>query len=325
MGCKASQVKGDGSPVLESEGADGVKLPDVPPGSWYAKPFEEPSRMEMSEFHSRNKGRSLFSTRLLPASRQQFDMNPSVVELCDQFVLGVDTIYGMGYFHNTALLIEHRWRTRVSFEPKFPTRFDRPFYNMFLGLKIIVNGQLVPDLCAFEGSLPGCTATIRAAEATTTWLCVPIILCGDLNNRVLTKHHTYKSTMFNFLSYMSQQPPGSYKVRVDAVYGCHQENNFQTDFIATGSTNVVVMEDSKTLITPMIEKLSAMMKEDGPNPASHIDNAGGTGSETRCPQCQMPKDLCCTVCGASVCGSPSCIRMPVNGYPFGCRSHKAVV
>eukprot|EP00388_Colpodella_angusta_P043570 GDKK01059965.1.p1 GENE.GDKK01059965.1~~GDKK01059965.1.p1 ORF type:complete len:285 (-),score=3.52 GDKK01059965.1:200-958(-) len=252
-------------------------------------------------------------------------MNPTNVELVDQFVLGVDTIYGMGYFHNTALLIEHRWRTRVAFEPKIPTRFDRPFYNMFLGIKISVDGHMVPDLCGFEGSLPGCTATIRAAEATTTWLCVPLVLSGDLDNRVLAKHHTYKSTMYNFLSYMSKQPTGPHRVRVDVVYGCHQENNFQTDFISTGSCVVIVMDDSKSLIAPIIQRLEIMKGEDGPNPASHIDNAGGLGSDTRCPQCQMPKDLCCTVCGASVCGSPSCVRVPVNGYPFGCRSHKAVV
>lgn len=322
MGCKASQIKDDGAPIDSIASS----LPPVPTNSWYARPFEEATKMSMSAFQAQHKGQSVFSTRLLPASKQQFDVNPNgPVQLSRQFVLGVDNIYGMGYFHNTALVIEHRWRTRVAFSPLIATRYERPFYNMYLGLKIFVNDVLVPDLCPFEGSLSGCTATIRAAEATTTWLCVPYILCGDPNNRVLSKHHVYKSTMYNFLSYMATQPVGSYEVRVDTVYGCAQENDFLTDFIATGSMQVTVLPESRGLIEPLIKVIKTMIDEDGPNPASHIDNAGGAGASVECPGCGYPKDVCCTVCGASVCGSPQCARAQVIGYPYGCRSHKAIV
>ena len=163
MGCQQSRLKG---------GDDSRPLPPVPSKSWYAEPFSEVSPMIMNSFHFDNRGTVVFSDSILPSSKEQLEANPRIANApqVTHYTLDSGNIFGMGYLFNTALYIEHHWRLRVSHTPEIEERFSRPFYNMLLGVRVLIDGALVPDLNAFEDSLSNCTTTIKANEATTTWI-----------------------------------------------------------------------------------------------------------------------------------------------------------
>lgn len=323
MGCQQSTgLKGDAS-------GGNRAVPPVPSDSWYAQPFGEVTPMIMNSYHFDNRGEVVFSDVLLPATKEQLDSHPIPKDVPNQVRFSLDSgnIFGMGYLFNTALYIEHHWRLRVAHTPVIPERFSRPFYNMLLGAKVFIDDQLVPDTGAFEDSLPGCTTTCRANEATTTWICLPLVFIGNLEHRLLKNMRLYRPMMMSFLSKAKDLTPGDHAVRVEIVYGCKAENNFCTEFISTGAFTLNVTESGKARAAALYDECSALHQVSPTTEKRYVPCPTPLNNKPipTCATCSKPRDLTCTVCGANVCGSLQCVYTTVTGYPFGCRSHAAVV
>lgn len=311
MGCKVSTVKGDGAPINPAH------LPPVPEKSWYARKFVDFTPMPVTDFHVRHKGHTLFSRSKIPLRKTEIDALPAGPQLQSQFTLGVDTIYGMAYLHNTALFIEHHWRTRVQWNMG-AEKYDKPFYNTLLGVKVFINDVLVPDSFPFGESIPFCTSTIRAPDAVSMWVAVPIVLCGHPDDEVLKTISLYRGLMFSFLEAAITLQPGEHDVRVEVVYGCKAESNFCTEFISRGGLKVMVTNESRELLSGYLSVLSGMLEE---HPRTTIPKM--SLPHEPCVYCNTPKAYLCAICGAEICCSPQCVWSPVVGYPFGCKSHKA--
>lgn len=312
MGCKNSVVR-ENMQLIDN----GQQLPEVPKNSWYAMPFTEHTAMEFTAFHKKNIGKVIFAKTVIPTRAQELDQMGGTLatELETTAVLGKDLIYGMGYLYQTALCIEHHWRTRVVHSPP-RGKFDRPFYDMLLGVKVFINDVLVPDQFPTNESLPQCTATLRANEATTTWLCVPVVLVGRLEDPVLRIIDLYRSLSASFAQAATTLQQGQHRVRVEIVYGCKSENNFCTDFIARGELKLIVNEQSAALIKRYARSLVPLLQSRGKNIIPVEPSVG-------CAYCGHQKRFRCAVCGALVCGSPQCVWSKFVGYPHGCSTHQA--
>jgi hypothetical protein len=342
MGCQQSHVKGGDSnarPHINPE-----HLPAVHSDSWYALPFTEETPMELTSFHSKHKGDVCFSSQLIPsraAELQQLLPNHEPL-LQTVFTLGSDSIFGMGYLHNTALYIEHYWRTRVAHTFAGDSKYDRPFYNMLIGIKVFINDQLIPDQVSGPDSLLQCTATIRAHEATSTWLCVPVILCPlDVDCTALSVVEVYRGLCLSFCLAAQTLLPGDHTVRIEVVYGCRAEANFCTDFIARGVCKLRVNDESSNHLNQLVDRLAALIEASASGQGRQQQQPGSpSGSPatreretvildsasirpSACAFCSAPLKYVCTICGAHVCGSSSCVWSKFVGYPYGCQSHKA--
>lgn len=285
--------------------------------------------MIMNTFHFDNRGNVVFSDSILPSSKEQLDAHPrpSNVPAVTHYTLDSGNIFGMGYLFNSALYIEHHWRLRVSHTPEIEERFSRPFYNMLLGVRVLIDGNLVPDLNAFEDSLENCTTTIKANEATTTWICLPLVFIGNIEHRLLKNMRLYRPMMMNFLAVARGLSVGDHDVRVEVVYGCKAENNFCTEFISAGSFTLGVSEAGKTRAAKLYEDCVALHRSSPSTDKRYVPAPPPLNNKPTpiCAVCSKPRDLACTVCGANVCGSLACVYTSVSGYPFGCRSHIAEV
>lgn len=328
MGCKQSNIKG-GDGLINPH-----HLPEVPPESWYAQSFMEPTEMVATPFHTANKGKVLFATTLIPTKLSDLQNQPdpgNPSNLAGEFQYGRDPIYGMSYLHSTALFIEHYWRTRVvhTFNG---AKFDRPGYNMLLGVKVFIDDALVPDQDSKPDSLLQCTTTLFANEATKLWICVPVVLFADLTDPMLSVMDLYRPLVHSFAKAVEGLAVGPHDVRVEVVYGCRAEANFCTDFIARGSFVMQVTEESLTAARTISAQLEQIMAV---HAATQVGAKGEPVRETillcpperrpanPCAYCSAPLKYSCTVCGANVCGSTGCVWSKFLGYPHGCATHKA--
>lgn len=344
MGCQTTTARegGGGASLDGRPHINPAHLPAVPADSWYATPFTEDTPMELTGFHAKRKGEVVFATKQIPTRAIEFaqlDTQNREPATSNTFQLGVDPIYGMGYLHNTALYIEHYWRTRVNHSFAGDSKFDRPFYNMLLGVKVFINNELVPDQAPGPDSLLQCTATIRAHEATSTWLCLPIILFptgGTIeNNPLLSVVEVYRGLCLSFSLAAQTLLPGNHTVRVEVVYGCRAEQNFCTDFIARGSFTLVVADGATDKLSRVVNELASMIQSHAAISANSptglqretvIPNralSASAAASRPCPFCSAPLRYVCTICSAHVCGSSSCVWSKFGGYPYGCQTHKA--
>lgn len=342
MGCKQSNIRGDNSFDGRLRHVNPDHLPAVPGDCWYAQRFTEESPMDMTEYHSQHKGRCVFSDSQIPTRSQQLEKLPDKSPLTrTTFILGEDSVFGMGYLHNTALYIEHYWRTRVQHPFPGDSKFDRPFYNMLLGVRVFINDQLVPDQVPQADSLLQCTTTIHAHEATTTWLCVPFVLSVPptalQRTLLLTDVVLYRDLVLSFATAASTLHLGEHTVRTEVVYGCRAEGNFVTDFIARGTFSLIVDSESSSRCLDLVAQLTNLKAaekrqqkefENGsvlkPKSAARLQQDLAEGKPHVCAYCGAPLKYVCAICAASVCGSTACVWSKFVGYPWGCQTHRAV-
>lgn len=311
MGCKQSDLRDDGAII------NPANLPPVPTDCWYALPFTETSPMPQTDFHTANKGKVLFSPLCIPTRAAEINSLPNKEPpLQFAFVVGEDNIYGMGYLHNTALFIEHHWRTRVEHNPP-RNKFERPFYDCLIGIQVYINDVLVPDCAPHNESLVQCTTTYRAPEAVTLWRAVPIVLIGDPSHFTLSQVHLYRGLSLSFLTAVETLNVGEHDVRVEVVYGCKSEANFCTQFIARGACTIIVTDESRAKVRQLRSVVDRLIDD---NPPRVLKGPATEG----CLYCRHPLQYTCTICAARICGTPNCVWSAYIGYPFGCTSHGTV-
>ena len=327
MGCGESKARDGngnlrpgGKRVTDAEGGD--KLPDVPPNSWYGSAFTDVSPMPVSEFGTRYAGMVLFNTTHFPTAPQELHRlpgrEPEGRGEDEDFVLGIDPIYGMSYFHDTALSVEHAWRLRVSHNTESANRYDKPFYDTLMAVQVYINDKLVPDQKPHDHSLKNCTATINSHEAVSVWRCLPVPLLPAENHFLLHTCHVYRSLIYSFAVAAASLRPGRHAVRVDVLYGCQKENDFLTEFIARGTLQLVVTPDSRDTVLKQVSLYEALMRDAQGRDCPLVPNTRRGGF---CPKCNGPADYVCTVCAAKVCGKATCSFAMVEGYPHGCTAH----
>ncbi|KAL7699552.1 hypothetical protein NQL31_004765 [Lotmaria passim] len=131
-------------------------------------------------------------------------------------------------------------------------------------------------------------------------------------------------------------------LRVEVVYGCRAEAYYCTDFISRGSCVLRMTESSKRALKSYEEKLRALVRlrraapkliprdttlsnsnnGSGRSDSNNNDNSSGSPPPPRnCSVCGHPLQYRCTVCGADVCGMPTCVANTVVGYPRACTRH----
>lgn len=313
MGCKASsEIRADGRAVNPAH------LPPVPLDSWYAMPFQEKSDMPVTEFHERHKGHTLFSTKRIPTRKTDLDDLPGgAPAIKTNFQIGTEALYGMGYLHNTALFIEHAWRTRVPHGA--PGKFEKPFFDMLLGIKVFINNALVPDSFPHEESLPQCTSTYRAPEACALWRAVPMMFVPELRGPMMERCVLYHGLAFSFMEAAVSLPNGRHEMRVEVVYGCKRENDFCTDFISRGCCTVDLTDAGRSAMVGILSEVSARLQENPPRTVELLEP-----SAPLCVFCGAPLAHYCTTCSAKICRSARCVWARVIGYPHGCTSHPAL-
>jgi hypothetical protein len=271
--------------------------------------------MNVTDLHEQLKGNTMFSSAVIPVKRLDLDLAKPVFK--ERFTLGVDKIYGMGYLHNTALFIEHHWRTRVTHNP--PTgKFDRPFYDMLVGVIVTIDGRLVDDLLPRPESIPQCTTTLRSHEAASVWIVIPFVLVGDPNDPILGVIDMYRELSLSFLRACAALSVGEHTVVVDIVFGCKKEARFCSEFISRGSFKLDVKNESRVLVEAQFRTLQGLI-------AAEISPVVVCNPPTGpCVFCGAPLRFYCTVCGANICGSPKCVWCKFSGYPHGCSTHTAI-
>ena len=271
--------------------------------------------MHVTDLHEQLKGNTMFASQVVPVKKLEIDnARPTFRE---KFTLGVDTIYGMGYLHNTALFIEHHWRTRVTHNP--PTgKFDRPFYDMLIGIKVSIDGRLVEDLLPRADSLPQCTTTLRSHECASVWICIPFVLVGDPEQHVLKDIDMYRELSLSFLRACAALTVGEHSVLVDIVYGCKKEARFCSEFISRGTFKLDVKPESRALVESQFRMIQTLRSAET-TPAVPCNPPKGA-----CIFCGAPLKFYCTVCGATICGTAKCVWCKFSGYPHACSTHTVV-
>lgn len=311
MGCKQSELREDGEPINPEN------KPQVPLQCWYALPFTEQSSMPFTTFHDRNKGHVLFSNRLIPTRRAELEaLGPQGPDTKNRFILGAEPIYGIGYLHNSALHIEYTWRLRVAHNGS-ASKYDKPFLDMLLGVKVFLNNILIPDSAPHEESLPQCTATYKAHEGCTQWRAVPLAIWPE-ENSIFMKGNVYLGLVFSVLQAFMTLEPGDHEMRIEVVYGCKSESNFCTDFISRGTATLTVNGQTQRAA----ERLNAAVVSAMSRPAAPVTPI--PNPTELCAYCGAAKRYVCNTCYATICGSTKCVWSTVVGYPFGCTSHAAV-
>lgn len=133
------------------------------------------------------------------------------------------------------------------------------------------------------------------------------------------------------LTKKSAAPPLELTLRVEVVYGCRAEAYYCTDFICRGACTLRMTESSKKALKAYEEKLRALARLRLAAPqlisrgsGSSSSSSGGEGNlppPRNCHLCGHPLQYRCTVCGADVCGMPTCATSTVVGYPRACTRH----
>jgi hypothetical protein len=339
MGCNQSDLRGgDEENPINREG-----VPEVPPGSWYAVPFDEPSPMPETPFHKQHKGKVLFGPRRFPTAPDDLALLPGGEPVVSHSpcIAGAQYLYGMAYLFNTALFVEHFWRTRVAHDPgakdAMARCFGRPFYDTLVGVKVYLDDVLVPDAAPHKQSLPQCTSTYRCHEAVALWRAIPVPLLPDLDAFPLNCTDVYHGLALSVATAVAALPvregedeANTHALRVEVVYGAKSEGNFCTDFIARGADTLIVNAATAAALEPYIAELRRRVRLGGEEgvtrnvvllPARMAQQLGDAHS---CAQCHQSMRYACTVCGAPVCGTQRCVTRPVEGYPYGCLNHRPV-
>ncbi|CCD11580.1 unnamed protein product, partial [Trypanosoma congolense IL3000] len=200
MGCQQSSVRmAPRGPNVAGAAGLSPLIPAVPSESWYAQELEEVSRMTFTQFHTMQRGNVVFSKTCVPVGSSELEGLPNQAPpLAREVVIGKDALYGMAYLHDTALFMEHQWRLRVAHykstcSPTFDAKafgvpstdeekvrlwdlkktvYERPCCDTYVGVKVYVNGELVPDLFPTRTSLPQCTSTFESSEVFNNWRCI---------------------------------------------------------------------------------------------------------------------------------------------------------
>lgn len=321
MGCKQSELR-DGGAQGNSQGnvANPPHLPPVPEESWYAQPFVEESSMYVTPYHKARRGAIVFSNVHIPLTRVELEGLPNKEpSTTSEVELGKESVYGMAYLHETALCIEHHWRTRVSHDPP-SGRYERPFYNMLLGVRVFINDIQVPDCFPHKDSLTQCTSTYLHHQAVAQWRAVPTPLLPDVDSLLLTDCSVYVPLVYSFLQAAITLEDGRHVVRVELVYGCRAENDFCTLHIAKGSFVAVVTPQGREEMLKRNAIVGSLLQENPP----HMQPLAAPSGE-RCVYCGEPLAFLCTQCTAKVCGTARCVWSPVVGYPCACTSHQCML
>ncbi|CBH17917.1 hypothetical protein, conserved [Trypanosoma brucei gambiense DAL972] len=318
--------------------ASNTALPIVPTDSWYGKTFSETSRMAFTEFHLKQRGNIVFAGTPVPVGASELGEFPgNSPPLLTRAVIGKDNVYGMAYLYSTPLSIEHQWRLRVchyqiacspsgqtlgevpgalSTLPEAPTTdeqkirlwnfakqvYDRPLCDTFVGIKVYVDGELVPDRYPRAKSLPNCTATLESSEVFNNWTCVPFVLVGYVNSPMISTVTMYRHLSLSFVEYMlgktitggetdrtkdeevaeckeentvgdgrsvdapdkpKEEVTQSFNVSVEVVYGCEAEMNFCTAHIAKGNIELVMGEHSDAALRKYKASLEEFLRKSG--------------------------------------------------------------
>jgi hypothetical protein len=312
MGCKQSDLREDGTVINPDH------LPPVPAGSWYGQPYDGPE-VQLSPFHERHRGLIPFNTEYFPTSNADLarlpNREPRIRD--DMFCLGVDSIYGMAYLHSTALFTEYSWRSRVTHDAP-SGKFEKPFYDTLMGIKVSVDGVQIPDSAPTAESLPQCTATLRAHEAVE-WRAVPVILFPDPNHFTMRHSSLYYGLVQSFCMLALTLREGSrHKVDVEVCYGCKAEAEFCTDFIAEGSFELAVMEGAQSQVREVLETARRGLANVGMARTVPLTYQEQPGS---CNSCGQTLQHACTACCAPVCGNKNCTTVIAVGYPQSCPHH----
>jgi hypothetical protein len=316
MGCKQSQLRDGG------DEKDELDRPKVPSECWYAKPLTELSLLPMTAFHEAQRGRVCFARRPVPTSRRELDRLPgsqpqvfpdaAVVDLSD----GSATLFTMAYLYNTGLYTEHMWRMRVSHGAE--NRFMRPFYDTLITVKATIDGVPVPDAAPHSASVAGCTATLEAPDALARWKHVPLVFLPDPSHPTFTAIRLWDGLIRSFATACARLAPGEHALHVEIGYGCHNEDDFSSGYIALG--DITIRADDATA-PRMMQVLDMLPREP---PGRYVDTVGDDAL-VRCYKCNKLLKHVCTVCGASVCGVSDCVFTERTGYPLSCESHPAFV
>ena len=345
MGCKPSK-DGDrasgSSRTVTGEVQSTADLPQVPEDSWYAQPFTEHSTTDPCAILKDASGLVLRSKHCIPT--KDGDMNRFFAEgkslSEERFHLGVDPIFCLGVPFSTALHIEHSWRLRVKNANNHDeaTRTARPFYDTVIGIRVLVNGGLVPAVPDAElptdaqssFTLPNSTATYPVHDSVCQWRYVPIVLFPPLDHFTVTMSTLYWPLIIAFCRSVITLTDGLHQVRLEVVYGSKQEL-FVTDFIAEGEFQLNVTRSGVGQCLSLMEGIEQRLRDcqlrtrNQPASSDHLlplptKVAPSIGP---CPACQNARRFCCVFCSAPVCGMPSCVRRPLKaGYPCACKMHR---
>ncbi|EPY28070.1 hypothetical protein STCU_05316 [Strigomonas culicis] len=225
------------------------------------------------------------------------------------------------------------------------TIFQKPSYDTLIGIRLYLDGELVPDHYPRPRALPQCTATIDAHEAFLNWVAIPLVLVGFLNHDSLNPIELYRGLSLSFVEHLlhlktpvvtaagvgkrpeAAEPPTpapfrKAELRVEIVYGCRSEAYFCTDFIARGKCTLLLSEEAKAPLKAYEERLRTLMRTK--RCGEQICPALSDGPPPRgCLYCGFPLAYRCTVCGAEFCGTLACAQRSLVGYPRGCSEHQA--
>ena len=322
MGCEQSAQRktSDGDGATDANG-----LPNVPAGSWYGSPYDM-HNPAVTVYHESHKGEILFNTEIFPTADGDLAALPGGVPRVRQerFCLGVDNMYGMAYLHATPLFTEYTWRSRVAHDPP-QGKFEKPFYDTLVGIKVSVDGVAIPDSAPTAESLPQCTATLKSHEAMN-WTAIPIVLLPDPLHSIVRHSSAYYGLMQSFaMRALTLRPTGDvHRVDVEVCYGCKNERDFCTPFIAQGSFEMVVLDDAMGAVRGVLDAARRGLASEAAA-ARQIPLAMQEQNHGPCPSCGDAMRYACSTCTAPVCGGPACSSVARRGgYPQACSVHMAV-
>jgi hypothetical protein len=312
MGCQESKIRGNGA-----NGDQQLDRPEVPALCWYAQPFNEECTQTLTPFHSQMRGNVCFGLYRIPTSHADLgpSLQPHVLDGNGVVSLSSDDLYGMAYLYDTALFTEHLWRTRVPHGAR--NRFERPFYDTLMTVKMFIDDVLVPDSAPHSDSVIGVTSTIPAPDALARWKLVPLVFLPNPRDTMMGTVRIFDSMIASFATFCLELAPGTHRLMVEVSYGCRNEDNFCAGYIAQGSVTLLADVDTPSRMSRLLSQVAQRIDRQGA-PARYVRADGGA----RCRKCHMVLAQRCTVCGAGVCSSTACIfEVREDGYPLGCESH----
>lgn len=124
---------------------------------------------------------------------------------------------------------------------------DAPSADMRLGVRVLVNDDMVPDHYPGLHSLPQCTATRSVSEATHSWVMVPFVLVSFLNHVMLDLIAIYRTLSLSFVLYMLHYKSGRAKAAATPqrtrAASCRDGANADTTTAATTAAAAPVPDE----------------------------------------------------------------------------------